>query len=110
MKTKSPHDYKELLRTGKWFHGLADDVQNALLDLSSVQTFAPNERLFAVGQASNGLFGVVEGAIRVTTAGPDGCDVLLTLSERPQWIGEIALFDGQPRSHDATAETEASPS
>ncbi|MGH7329031.1 MAG: Crp/Fnr family transcriptional regulator, partial [Polyangiaceae bacterium] len=37
----------------------------------------------------------------------DGTPVLLTLAERPQWIGEIALFDGQPRSHDAFAETDA---
>lgn len=107
MKSKSTADYKEMLRSGKWFHGLADDVQDALLDLSSVETYAPNERLFAVGDASNGIFGIVDGAVRVTSLAPDGGDVLLTLAERPQWLGEIALFDGQPRSHDATAETTA---
>ncbi|MEO8876963.1 MAG: Crp/Fnr family transcriptional regulator [Polyangiaceae bacterium] len=107
MKSKSPRDYKEMLRSGKWFHGLANDTQDALLELSSVETFAPNARLFAMGDASNGLFGIVEGAVRVTSPAPDGTDVLLTLAERPQWLGEIALFDGQPRSHDATAETMA---
>jgi CRP-like cAMP-binding protein len=106
MKTKSPHDCKELLRSGKWFHSLTDDVQRALLDMSSVETFAPNQRLFSVGQAANGLFGIVDGTVRVTTTAPDGADILLTLSERPQWLGEIALFDGLPRCHDATAETE----
>lgn len=103
MKSRSPHDYKEMLRSGKWFHGLADDVKDTLLDLSTVETFAPNQRLFCMGDASNGLFGIVDGVVRVTTPAPDGSEILLTLAERPQWLGEIALFDGQPRSHDATA-------
>ncbi len=107
MKSKSPRDYQEMLRTGKWFHGLDDDVQSALLEISSVETFAPNQRLFSLGDAPNGMFGIVDGAVRVTSLAPGGGDVLLTLAERPQWLGEIALFDGQPRSHDAIAETEA---
>jgi CRP-like cAMP-binding protein len=107
MKSKNPRDYKEMLRSGKWFHGLDDEMQDALLDLSSVETYAPNERLFSMGDAPNGLFGIVDGAVRVTSPAPDGTNALLTLSERPQWLGEIALFDGQPRSHDAIAETTA---
>lgn len=105
MKSKSPRDYKELLRSGKWFHALDDDVQDALLDLSSVETYAPNERLFAMGDSSNGLFGIVDGAVRVTSPVANGGDALLTLAERPQWLGEMAVFDRQPRSHDACAET-----
>jgi CRP-like cAMP-binding protein len=105
MKSKSPRDYKELLRSGKWFHALDDAVQDALLDLSSVETYAPNACLFSSGDASNGLFGIVDGAVRVTSVAPDGSDALLTLAERPTWLGEIAVFDGQPRSHDARAET-----
>lgn len=105
MTAKKACDYRELLKNGKWFHGLASDVQSALLDLSSVETFAPDERLFAIGDAPNGLFGIIEGSVRLSTRAPDSSNVLLMLAERPQWIGEIALFDAQPRSHDAFAET-----
>ncbi|HEX7662983.1 MAG TPA: Crp/Fnr family transcriptional regulator [Polyangiaceae bacterium] len=106
MKSKSARDYKELLRSGKWFHGLDDDVQNALLELATVQTLAPNARVFSMGDASNGLWGIVDGVVRVTTPAPDGSEILLTLAERPQWLGEIAVFDGQTRSHDATASSD----
>lgn len=107
MKSKNPRDYKEMLRSGKWFHGLEDEVQDALLDLSTIETYAPNQRLFSIGDTPNGIFGLLEGTVRVTSLAPNGGDTLLTLAERPQWLGEIALFDGQPRSHDATAETSA---
>lgn len=106
MTAKKACEYKELLKTGKWFHGLPGDLQDGLLEIATVERFGPNERLFAIGQAPNGLFGVVEGSVRLSTRGPDGSDVLLMLAERPQWIGEIALFDGQPRSHDAFADVE----
>ncbi|MCA1662677.1 MAG: DUF962 domain-containing protein, partial [Myxococcales bacterium] len=36
-----------------------------------------------------------------------GREALLTLLEPPTWFGEISIFDGAPRTHDAIAECEA---
>jgi len=47
---------------------------------------------------------VLEGAIRIGAVGTTGKEALLTLIEPPSWFGEISLFDGQPRTHDAYAE------
>ena len=59
--------------------------------------------LFARGDLPSGLFAVLEGAIRITAAAPNGKEVLLAVVEPPMWFGEIAVFDGLPRTHDAVA-------
>ena len=43
--------------------------------------------------------------MRVGAVSRDGKEALLTLVEPPYWFGEISLFDGQPRTHDAFAES-----
>ena len=39
----------------------------------------------------------------MTTVSQAGRLAMLAIAEPPQWFGEIALFDGEPRSHDAWA-------
>lgn len=60
-------------------------------------------RLFAKGDPPDGLYGVVGGAVRVSSTGRDGQEVLITVLDPGQWFGEISLFDGLPRTHDAHA-------
>ncbi|KAF1061364.1 MAG: CRP-like cAMP-activated global transcriptional regulator [Pseudomonas citronellolis] len=62
------------------------------------------QRLFIRGDAPCGLYGVVEGMMRISVVGENGKEALLALVEPPNWFGEICLFDGQPRTHDAYAE------
>ena len=61
-------------------------------------------RLFARGAPADGLCAVVEGCIRISAVSDDGREVILNFFEAPHWFGEISLFDGQPRTHDAKAE------
>jgi CRP-like cAMP-binding protein len=44
---------------------------------------------------------VLEGAVRIGAVNEQGKEALLSLVEPPHWFGEICLFDGQPRTHDA---------
>ncbi|MEK1906797.1 MAG: Crp/Fnr family transcriptional regulator, partial [Pseudomonas sp.] len=59
---------------------------------------------FRRGDPPCGLYAVLDGAIRIGAVSRTGKEALLTLVEAPQWFGEISLFDGQPRTHDAFAE------
>jgi len=43
------------------------------------------------------------GAPRVDSRAPSGKQVTLTYAEPGVWFGDIALFDGMPRTHDANA-------
>jgi CRP/FNR family cyclic AMP-dependent transcriptional regulator len=94
-----------VLRAGHWFASLAAPLASDLLANATVKALAPNERLFARGDAPNGLFAIAEGALRITGLGPDGEEAMLTLAEPPAWFGEISVFDGLPRTHDAIAAT-----
>jgi CRP/FNR family transcriptional regulator, cyclic AMP receptor protein len=105
--TKSARDYRELLRSGRWFGALPDDLQERMLAGAVLRTLVARERLFSRGDDADGIYAVADGAIRVSGSRDDGREALLTLLEPPTWFGEISIFDGQPRTHDAVAESES---
>ncbi|MGY4535395.1 CRP/FNR family cyclic AMP-dependent transcriptional regulator [Pseudomonas sp. TE3786] len=96
--------YLSLLRTGHWFSTLPAALQDELLGSAALRRLQGGERLFHRGDQPCGLYAVVEGAVRVGAVSVNGKEALLTLVEPPYWFGEISLFDGQPRTHDAFAE------
>jgi len=98
-----PHRYLALLRQGHWFAALPDELSQALLAMARVQRLEAGQRLFHRGDKPCGLYAVVEGAVRVGAVSESGKEALLTLVEPPYWFGEISLFDGLPRTHDALA-------
>ncbi|MFB4393289.1 MULTISPECIES: Crp/Fnr family transcriptional regulator [unclassified Pseudomonas] len=89
---------------GQWFKQLPVAVQDSLLALAKPRTLAAGQCLFQRGDPPCGLYAVLSGAMRVGAVSSDGKEALLTLVESPYWFGEISLFDGQPRTHDAFAE------
>ncbi|MBX3234264.1 MAG: Crp/Fnr family transcriptional regulator [Labilithrix sp.] len=95
-----------LLRSGRWFGGLAPEVQDDLLALAVVKTLAPEETLFLRGAEPDGLYAVVDGSVRICGRTDAGKEVLLTVIDPPGWFGEIAVFDGDVRTHDAIAQVE----
>jgi CRP/FNR family transcriptional regulator, cyclic AMP receptor protein len=98
------HDYQARVQQGHWFSALPPALQAALLDAAQVQQLAPGQVLFRRGDKPCGLYAVVAGGMRIGAVSASGKEALLTLVEPPYWFGEISLFDGQPRTHDAFAE------
>ncbi|RMH83355.1 Crp/Fnr family transcriptional regulator [Pseudomonas sp. AOB-7] len=103
-----PHSFLARLQQGHWFAGLPGELQGALLDMAQVLQLQPGQRLFRRGDKPSGLYAVVEGAMRIGAVSESGKEALLTLVEPPYWFGEISLFDGLPRTHDAFAESASS--
>ncbi|MFO0593952.1 MAG: Crp/Fnr family transcriptional regulator [Myxococcaceae bacterium] len=104
---KTVRDYRELLAAGRWFQCLSAPFADALVEAGRVREVSAGTRLFARGDAPDGVYAVLDGAIRAAGLGSDGKEAVLALVEPPQWFGEIAVFDGLPRTHDATAVTDA---
>ncbi len=100
----NPETLRTRLLTGHWFSNLPPALQDALLAAACQRQLESGQRLFCRGDPPCGLYAVLEGAIRVGAVSRDGKEALLTLVEAPYWFGEISLFDGQPRTHDAYAE------
>jgi CRP/FNR family cyclic AMP-dependent transcriptional regulator len=92
------------VRCGSWFQALPAPLQDDLLRIGHVRRLGAGQRLFGRGDAPDGLYCVMDGAIRVTSVSDAGKEALLTIIEAPHWFGEIALFDGRPRTHDAVAD------
>ena len=99
--------HRDLLLTGQWFSQLPITLQDELLAMAQLRRLEPGQRLFRRGDPPCGLYAVLEGAVRVGSISESGKEALLILVEPPHWFGEISLFDGQPRTHDAFAEGQA---
>ncbi|MFW0758634.1 Crp/Fnr family transcriptional regulator [Pseudomonas sp. H11T01] len=93
--------WRQRLLSGHWFNHLPALLQDSLLAIAKVRRLSPGQRLFRRGDPPCGLYAVLEGAVRIGAVNEQGKEALLSLVEPPHWFGEICLFDGQPRTHDA---------
>jgi CRP/FNR family transcriptional regulator, cyclic AMP receptor protein len=92
------------MQSGRWFQSLPDALRQQLQQQGSVRRLAAGQPLFARGDVSDGLYCVLDGSVRISGVSVTGKEALLAIIEPPHWFGEIALFDGQSRTHDARAE------
>jgi CRP-like cAMP-binding protein len=99
--------HRQVLSSGRWFAGLPASMQDALCRDARVVTLRAGELVFHRGDANDGLYGVLEGAIRFGAHSVAGKESVLALAEPPLWFGEVALLDGGPRTHHAWAEVDA---
>ena len=88
---------------GAWFSGLSAPLREAMLARASVRRLADGAALAARGAPAEEWCGVALGAVRVSSVSLSGKQVTLTYAEPGTWFGDIALFDGLPRTHDADA-------
>jgi CRP/FNR family transcriptional regulator, cyclic AMP receptor protein len=95
------------LERSAWFRGLPDALRTALRASGRVRTVRAGERLFMRGDPDDGVYCVLEGAVRVGAASMGGREALLAVVGPTNWFGEITLFDGGPRTHDAYAERDS---
>lgn len=89
------------LMRGQWFSHLPVSLQDSLLAAARLRHLPAGQCLFRRGDPPCGLYAVLEGAIRIGAVSEQGKEALLSLVEPLHWFGEICLFDGQPRTHDA---------
>jgi len=100
-------DYRELLRAGRWFRGLAPELQDALVAMSHVREVVAREVIFSRGAPCTGMFAVLQGKLRACGTDAEGKEAILAIVEPPGWVGEIAVVDGIPRTHDLVAESDS---
>jgi CRP/FNR family transcriptional regulator, cyclic AMP receptor protein len=89
--------------SGAWFAKLSAALQEAILARASVRRLSDGAPLAARGAQAHEWCGVARGAVRISSVSLSGKQVALTYAEPGTWFGDIALFDGLPRTHDADA-------
>jgi CRP/FNR family cyclic AMP-dependent transcriptional regulator len=91
------------IESGAWFSKLSQTLQRAILSRALVRRLADGDPLASRGSAAAEWCGVARGAVRISSVALSGKQVTLTYAEPGTWFGDIALFDGLPRTHDADA-------
>lgn len=91
------------IETGPWFSKLSPALQQAILSRTVVRRLADEAPMAVRGGQAEEWVGVARGAVRISTVSLSGKQVTLTYCEPGVWFGDIALFDGLPRTHDAHA-------
>jgi len=89
--------------TGAFFSKLSQPLRDAILARAVVRRLKDGAPLTARGAAAEEWCGVALGAVRISSVSLSGKQVTLTYAEPGVWFGDIALFDGLPRTHDADA-------
>lgn len=89
------------LQTVTLFRTLPDSELEALTGQVVRKRFGPNALIFSQGEIGDGMYIVIEGHVSIVRQGPDGHDLVLALAEPGEYFGELALFDGVPRSASA---------
>lgn len=96
------------LERSAWFHGAPAPLRDALRAQGRVLSLNAGEFLFMRGEAYDGLYCVLEGAMRLGAVSAEGRETLLAVVSKGHWFGEIALFDRGVRTHDAHAVRDSS--
>ena len=94
------------IESGSWFSKLSPPLRDDILARAGVRRLADGAMLSARGAPAEDWVGVAKGAVRVSSVSLAGKQVTLTYVEPGTWFGDIALFDGMPRTHDASAHGE----
>ena len=94
---------KAAIDSGSWFSRLSAPLREAIWSRARVRRLRDGAVLATRGAAAAEWCGVARGAVRISTVSLSGKQVTLTYAEPGVWFGDIALFDGLPRTHDADA-------
>lgn len=107
MPEPRPVPIREIALAGAWFASLPPAFAEGLLAQGRLLELPDGHRIFARGDAADGFYGVLRGRVRFSTLKQAGNEPVLAIIEPPHWFGEIAVFDGSTRTHDAWSEGEA---
>lgn len=99
-------DERSNIESGSWFSKLSAPLRQAILSRAIVRRLPDGALLTARGAPAEEWVGVAKGAVRVSSVSLSGKQVTLTYAEPGTWFGDIALFDGLPRTHDGNAHGE----
>src|SRR4051812_6105525 len=94
---------QSLLRDISLFAELSGEERTELARVMSVRAYAPHEALFWVGDAGDEFFVVESGRVSISCPDQSGKDIHLATLARGDFLGEISLLDGGPRTATARA-------
>ncbi|MDP3604169.1 MAG: Crp/Fnr family transcriptional regulator [Polaromonas sp.] len=99
-------DEREAITGGRWFSSLSPTRRHDILRCAFVQRFKDGQLICARGDPPEQWIACAKGAVRVSSTSISGKQITLTYVEPGIWFGDVAIFDGDRRTHDAYAHGE----
>jgi CRP/FNR family cyclic AMP-dependent transcriptional regulator len=92
------------LQKSLWFSALPEELQEAIVAAGAIKHLKQGQYLHRKDDKVDGLYCLLNGKLRVSNLTLAGQELILTWLQPGNWFGEISMFDGLPRTHDAIAE------
>lgn len=96
------------INNGRWFSSLSPSLRHDILRCAFVKRFKDGELICARGDPPEFWSAVARGAVRVSSISVTGKQVTFDYVEPGIWFGDVAIFDGDRRTHDAYAHGDTS--
>ena len=96
-------DEREAINAGRWFSALSPSLRHDILRCAYVKRYKNGELIAARGDPPDEWVACARGAVRVSSTSISGKQITLTYVEPGIWFGDVAIFDGDRRTHDAYA-------
>jgi CRP-like cAMP-binding protein len=93
----------DLLRAAPLFAGLDDDAYAALARRVTDTKIARGDDVFREGDPGHALYVVLDGKVKICRAAADGRENVIAILGPGDLLGELSIFDAQPRGATATA-------
>ncbi len=100
-------DERAAINAGRWFSSLSPSLRHDILRCAYVKRYKDGELLAARGDPPEEWIACAKGAVRVSSTSVSGKQITLTYVEPGIWFGDVAIFDGDRRTHDAYAHGDA---
>ena len=94
---------RDILRGNPLMLGLPAELVEALLARCKLRQLGDGDYLYKQGDAGEAMYGVLSGRLCLDHSSRRGRELLVMMAEPGDWIGEVSLFAGGPRGHDAVS-------
>jgi CRP/FNR family transcriptional regulator, cyclic AMP receptor protein len=96
-------DERLAINGGRWFSSLSPSLRHDILRCAYVRRFRDGSLIAARGDTADEWMACVQGAVRVSSTSLTGKLITLTYVEPGVWFGDVAMLDGEKRTHDSYA-------
>lgn len=94
---------REAINSGRWFSSLSPSLRHDILRYTYVKRYKDGDLIAARGEPPESWIACAKGAVRVSSTSVSGKQITLTYVEPGIWFGDVSIFDGDRRTHDAYA-------
>ena len=100
-------DERAAINSGRWFSSLSPSLKHDILRCAYVKRYKDGDLIAARGEPPEDWIACAKGAVRVSSTSISGKQITLTYVEPGIWFGDVSIFDGDRRTHDAYAHGES---